>query len=90
MKTTHDNINNLDSLKSLMAELGQSDNKVRTASVVFGRAYIRTYAYPSKINYNDIGDSPPSARGYWKTGQLHPFSDKLQVKYQNSHLNSNN
>ena len=89
MTTTHDNINNLNSLKNLMAELGQSDNKVRTVSVVFGRAYVRTYPYPSKINHNDIGDSPATAKGYWRGGKLHSFSDKLQIKYQNSYLNSN-
>jgi hypothetical protein len=85
---TYANINSLDDLTKLMADLG-TDCQVRTASVVFGRAYIRTYAYPSKINHNDIGDSPMSARGFWKAGKLYQFPAKLQVKYQNSHLREN-
>jgi len=37
-----------------------------------------------KINYNDYGDSPMVAKGYWKKGKLIPFSEKLIVKYQRS------
>ena len=80
----YDDINNMSDLKALMKKLGAKDNKVRTVSIVFGQAYVYTYDTPSKINYNDYGDSPMVAKGYWKKGKLIPFSEKLIVKYQRS------
>ena len=80
----YDGINNMPALKKLMKKLGAKDNKVRTVSIVFGQAYVHTYDTPSKINYNDYGDSPLPAKGYWKKGKMIPFSEKLIVKYQRS------
>ena len=80
----YDGINNMPALKKLMKKLGAKDNKVRTVSIVFGQAYVHTYDTPSKINYNDYGDSPLPAKGYWKKGKLIPFDKKLIVKYQRS------
>jgi hypothetical protein len=80
----YDGINDMPTLKKLMKKLGTKDNKVRTVSIDFGRAYVHTYDTPSKINYNDYGDSPMVAKGYWKKGKLIPFSEKLIVKYQRS------
>ena len=79
-----DGISDMPKLKKLMKKLGVKDNKVRTVSIDFGRAYVYTYDTPSKINYNDYGDSPMVAKGYWKKGKLIPFSEKLIVKYQRS------
>ena len=79
-----DGINGMPQLKKLMKKLGVKDNKVRTVSIDFGRAYVYTYDTPSKINYNDYGDSPMVAKGYWKKGKMIPFSEKLIVKYQRS------
>ena len=80
----YDGINNMPALKKLMKKLGAKDNKVRTVSIVFGQAYVHTYDTPSKINYNDYGDSPIQAKGYWKKGKMIPFDKKLIVKYQRS------
>ena len=80
----YDGISDMPKLKKLMKKLGAKDNKVRTVSIDFGRAYVYTYDTPSKINYNDYGDSPMVAKGYWKKGKLIPFSEKLIVKYQRS------
>ena len=80
----YDDINSMSDLKILMKKLGAKDNKVRTVSIDFGRAYVYTYDTPSKINYNDYGDSPMQAKGYWKKGKMIPFDKKLIVKYQRS------
>ena len=80
----YDGISDMPKLKKLMKKLGAKDNKVRTVSIDFGRAYVYTYDTPSKINYNDYGDSPMVAKGYWKKGNMIPFSEKLIVKYQRS------
>ena len=80
----YDDINSMPALKKLMKKLGAKDNKVRTVSIDFGRAYVYTYDTASKINYNDYGDSPMVAKGYWKKGKLIPFDKKLIVKYQRS------
>ena len=80
----YDDINNMSDLKALMKKLGAKDNKVRTVSIVFGQAYVYTYDTPSKINYNDYGDSPLPAKGYWKKGKILSFPEKLIVKYQQS------
>jgi hypothetical protein len=80
----YDGINDMPTLKKLMKKLGTKDNKVRTVSIDFGRAYVYTYDTPSKINYNDYGDSPIQAKGYWKKGKMIPFDKKLIVKYQRS------
>ena len=80
----YDDINSMSDLKILMKKLGAKDNKVRTVSITFGRAYVHTYDAPSKINYNDYGDSPMPAKGYWKKGKLIPFDKKLVIKYQQS------
>jgi len=79
-----DGIDGMPQLQKLMKKLGAKDNKVRTVSIDFGRAYVYTYDTPSKINYNDYGDSPIQAKGYWKKGKLIPFDKKLIVKYQRS------
>ena len=84
----YDGINSMADLKALMKKLGMQDNKVRTVSIVFGRAYVRTWDFPSKIHHNAIGDSPMSARGYWYKGKLKPFSEKLITKHQNVGLGS--
>ena len=80
----YDGIDSMPQLKKLMKKLGAKDNKVRTVSIDFGRAYVYTYDTPSKINYNDYGDSPMQAKGYWKKGKMIPFDKKLIVKYQKS------
>ena len=80
----YDDINSMSDLKILMKKLGAKDNKVRTVSITFGRAYVYTYDAPSKINYNDYCDSPMPAKGYWKKGKLIPFDKKLVIKYQQS------
>jgi len=80
----YDGIDSMPQLKKLMKKLGAKDNKVRTVSITFGRAYVYTYDSPSKINYNDYGDSPGPAKGYWKKGKMIPFDKKLIVKYQRS------
>ena len=80
----YDGISDMPKLKKLMKKLGAKDNKVRTVSIVFGQAYVYTYDTPSKINYNDYGDSPLPAKGYWKKGKMIPFPEKLIVKYQQS------
>ena len=80
----YDDINSMSDLKILMKKLGAKDNKVRTVSITFGRAYVYTYDAPSKIYYNDYGDSPMPAKGYWKKGKLIPFDKKLVIKYQQS------
>ena len=80
----YDDINSMSDLKTLMKKLGAKDNKVRTVSITFGRAYVYTYDAPSKINYNDYGDSPMPAKGYWKKGKLIPFDKKIVIKYQQS------
>ena len=80
----YDGINDMPTLKKLMKKLGTKDNKVRTVGITFGRAYVYTYDTPSKINYNDYGDSPGPAKGYWKKGKMIPFPEKLIVKYQQS------
>ena len=49
----YDGIDSMPQLKKLMKKLGAKDNKVRTISITFGRAYVYTYDSPSKINYND-------------------------------------
>jgi len=58
----YDGISDMPKLKKLMKKLGAKDNKVRTVSIDFGRAYVYTYDTPSKINYNDYGDSPMAAK----------------------------
>ena len=80
----YDGINGMPQLTKLMIKLGAKDNKVRTVSIDFGRAYVYTYDTPSKINYNDYGDSPMQAKGYWKKGKMILFDKKLIVKYQRS------
>ena len=80
----YDDINNMSDLKALMKKLGAKDNKVRTVSIVFWQAYVYTYDTPSKINYNDYGDSPLPAKGYWKKGKNDSISGKTYVKYQQS------
>ena len=57
---------------------------MRTVNVIFGRAYVKTYNSPGAISYHDIGDSPMSAKGFWKNGKMFSFPEKLQIKYQNS------
>ena len=79
-----DRIDAMPQLKKLMKKLGAKDNKVRTVSIDFGRAYVYTSNTPAKINYNDYGDSPMQAKGYWKKGKMIPFDKKLIVKYQRS------
>jgi hypothetical protein len=79
-----DGINNLKALKDLMKKLGKKDNKPRTVSVDFGRAYVKVWNSPSKISYTAYGDSLSSARGYWVKGKLIKFSEKLVTKYQNT------
>jgi hypothetical protein len=49
----YDGISDMPKLKKLMKKLGAKDNKVRTVSIDFGRAYVYTYDSPSKINYNE-------------------------------------
>ena len=80
----YDSIDGMPQLKKLMKKLGAKDNKVRTVGITFGVAYVYTYDTPSKINYNDYGDSPLPAKGYWKKGKMIPFDKKLIVKYQRS------
>lgn len=77
---TYDNIGNLNDLKKLMK--GFKDNKVRTVSIDFGRAYINTYDTPSKIRYTAVSDSPMVAKGFWKKGKMYPFPEKLIIKNQ--------
>ena len=61
----YDDISNMPALQKLMKKLGAKDNKARTVSIDFGRAYVYTYDTPSKINYNDYGDSTMADKGYW-------------------------
>jgi len=77
-------VDNIDDLKKLMKKLGKNDNKVRTVSVIFGMAYVKTWSSQSRISYNAVGDSPMQVRGYWQKGKLNPFSEKLVIKYQNT------
>ena len=84
----YENINNSDDLRELMQELGK-DGKVRTCQVVFSRAYVKEYRWPSQVNYADVGDCNIGCVGYWKDGELHKFGEKTETEYKNSCYSNN-
>ena len=85
MKNKHKVYNGKQFIK-IMKNESKKDNYVYTAHIIFNSLFICKYKYPSKINYNDISNSPIDFKGYWKNGKLYPFPKKLIIKEQNTYM----
>jgi hypothetical protein len=59
-----------------------NDGLCYIVSIVFGRAYICSYKYPSIIPYNEY--SRAYEHKYYKNGIWYDFPKKTIIKYQNT------
>ena len=72
--------------KEFVKQMGalSQDGQCWITCVVFGHVYAKAVRWPSSIPYNAVGAAPRDFEGYWQNGVLHPFSQRLTLKYQNS------
>ena len=76
--------------KSFIADIikySKKDDNCWIGSYTFGLGIAEAYNCPSAIPYNAVGDTSfNGTKGYYRNGKFFSFSDKLQIKYQNSAL----